>query len=83
MKRAKIMLAAIAVLAIAGGVYASKAKREGDVIFTKTNLTSTLCTISLPLYTLTKDEGAFYTTTYAATTTTAPCTILTSVYHGE
>ncbi|GAA3928800.1 hypothetical protein GCM10022209_23130 [Chitinophaga oryziterrae] len=45
MKRAKFMLAAIAVLAIAGGVYASKANR-GSFLYcsTTTNTTGTLLT---------------------------------------
>lgn len=46
MKRAKLMLAAIAVLAIVGGVYASKAKRNFDVYCSLTTTTAATSTVT-------------------------------------
>jgi hypothetical protein len=49
MKKAKFMFAAIAVLAIAGGVYASKAHRLERSIFIRQG-TETTCGLELPGY---------------------------------
>jgi len=72
MKRAKFMLAAIAVLAVAGGVFASKG-RITDVVFTKTNPATNICDVPLTSYT-TQPGGAFYRTTYVTLEQGAVCT---------
>jgi hypothetical protein len=46
MKKAKLMLAAIAVIAVAGGVYASKASRLTSIIYTRATNT-TVCSVTL------------------------------------
>lgn len=75
MKRAKFMLAAIAVLAIAGGVYASKAKSSDFVWVPTTTLPTTLCPVQA--------FGITYTTTtlntysiLGTTDPTKPCVAL-------
>ena len=64
MKKVKVMLAGIAVLAVIGGAFAFKAKTEfGSVVYTSTrssgcnvaNVNSTTCTIQV--------TGVYYTTT--------------------
>jgi hypothetical protein len=80
MKRAKFMLAAIAVLAIAGGVYASKA-RTGDIVFVRSNATINSCDLAVQPATF-ATTGAFKSFTYA-TLVEGPCTIKTSYYVGE
>lgn len=54
MKKAKLILGAIAVLAAVGGVYAAKAHRASDVLYYKTTtVTSVRCTFTKPAVTLT------------------------------
>ncbi|WP_158275214.1 hypothetical protein [Pedobacter sp. HMWF019] len=81
MKKAKLFLAAIAVMAVVGGVYAAKAKRSTDTIFVKTTTTTNVCTVPLTFRTL-SPTGPFVTTTYATLVQGATCT-LTPIYSGE
>ncbi|SHN45668.1 DUF6520 family protein [Chitinophaga sp. CF418] len=80
MKKAKIILSAIAVLAIVGGAYAFKASRSQFVgwktttvyyIGTNSYVTAVpFCTSTEPLTTV----GVANTTLYSSTTTTSPAT---------
>ena len=74
MKRAKLMLAAVAVLAIVGGVYASKAKQT-NFIFVR-GAQGTYCTSTLRGATLLENAsplgGTFATTSGTICTTTVP-----------
>jgi hypothetical protein len=72
MKKAKFMLAAIAVLAIAGGVYASKAKREGQVIYTRSNPLVNVCDVPVEFRSLTGVTPL--STTYATLIENGTCT---------
>lgn len=71
------MLAAIAVLAIAGGVYASKAKSVTSVIYYKTNPAATaICSFPSSFRTLSSLGETPIATTYATTLSTTTCTLL-------
>jgi hypothetical protein len=83
MKRAKLMLAAIAVVAIAGGVYASKAKRITDHIYVR-GASGTLCTRTLTTYTLAAEPGQLPAgTTFATIVPNAQCPVTVPYYTGE
>jgi len=70
------MLAAIAVLAIAGGVYAAKAKDLSKVVFTHNPLDlPTVCTV--PLRGITTIPNTSTIVLFATTTTTKPCVLST------
>ncbi|HWW42235.1 hypothetical protein [Pedobacter sp.] len=74
MKKAKLMLAAIAVLAVAGGVFAANANRNlGAVVYThsSTDPIATRCTVTLVGYTTTTNLAP--KTLFATTTTSLPC----------
>lgn len=82
MKRAKFILATIAVFAVVGGVYASKAHRSTNKIFIKTTtLPAAICSIRVNALTLTPNP-VFETSYYATTTSTTTCGYV-PVYLGE
>lgn len=77
MKRAKLILAGIACMAVVGGAYAVKANRFGKVIYTTTASTGK-CNVTLPNYYTTNAAPGFavYATT-AFTTGTCRLTLIT------
>jgi hypothetical protein len=82
MKRAKIMLAAIAVIAIAGGVYAAKAKRISDIVYTKINPADSRCYSTVSTRTF-EPGNEFVLATSATLVYGAVCPIVHSIYVGE
>jgi hypothetical protein len=75
MKKVKIMLIAITVFAVVGGVLAFKAQKLGIVVFYKTMATDPTCTI--PGFTTLQqypNRGQFYITTQYGN----PCNISSS-----
>jgi hypothetical protein len=78
MKKAKLVLAAVAVFAVVGGVYASKARIGQKLWFT--NGTPGLCNLQVDQRTL-APNGNFITNTYASIAS-GPCTT-TRVYLGQ
>lgn len=66
------MLAGIAVLAVAGGVFAAK-HRATDVVFTRSTTTTNVCDVALTSYT-TAPGNTFYRTTYVTTVEGETCT---------
>lgn len=81
MKKAKIILAGIAALAIVGGVYAFKAHRISDVIYVRTISGGTLCTKTLRGYT-TRPNGQPPVFITFVSTIPGACPILVPVYTG-
>jgi hypothetical protein len=82
MKKVKIMLTAVAILAVVGGALAFKAQKFGLAIYYKTLDTDPTCTI--PAFTTLQNKphilpGAFATTTVFGT----PCTAKTFVTSQE
>jgi hypothetical protein len=73
MKKARILLAAVAVFAIVGGTMAAKAKRGSQIIYTGTTTIPSLCTF--PTVATTLPDATPLKTVYARTTTlaTVPC----------
>lgn len=78
MKKAKVMLTAIALFAIVGGALAIKANRATDRVYT-TNAAG-LCIVTVPAAT-TQPGKAFITTTSVSTVFGGPC-ILQPYYVG-
>ena len=79
MKKAKFMLAAIAVLAIAGGVYASKTAKQSLFIYTTApNGPAGACTVKVNGFTLQPNAGTPVVKS-ASTTFTLECD-LTTIY---
>lgn len=81
MKRAKMILAAIAVFAVVGGVYASKANRAGDVVFTPNPSNPAICNVPLQLATFVNRNLGTISTNTSATFPAGPCALKT-IYVG-
>jgi hypothetical protein len=79
MKRAKFLLAAIAVFAIAGGVYASKAK-VGKTVFVRADPAVNLCNVQAPQRTLADNGVGAITTTFATDVANDPCPLVVPIY---
>lgn len=75
MNKGKIILAAVAVLAVAGGIFAFKADPTKRIFVPTTTLPTTLCPAAITGYT-TVDNGTPTITLSAQTTATLPCTTL-------
>ena len=80
MKKAKMILAAIAVMAVAGGVYASKAKRATDHIYVRAAGTTT-CTVTITTRTL-APNGAALGRTFATDVLGDACPVTVAYYTG-
>ena len=65
MKKAKVILSGIAVVAVLGGAFAFKAKRENHVLFLGT--TSTLCTLRVSGATVGTTGQRFFTSDESTT----------------
>lgn len=79
MKKARLMLGVIAVLAIAGGVFAgTKAKSPLKVVYVQTQPGAAICESTLSTRTF-ANEGAFVTQTQATLIKGQPCA-LRSIY---
>jgi hypothetical protein len=77
MKRAKLMLAAIAVFAVIGGVYASKSSRITQFVFiSDSESTTNACTSQLFGYTTLPNLSVPTTITASFKSTTLPCPTL-------
>lgn len=72
MKKAKIMLASIAVIAVVGGALAFKAKSTQNIFYF--DPIGSTCTLTLPGFTTTSDQSK--PLGYIATTTTLDCSYL-------
>jgi hypothetical protein len=87
MRKAKIMLSAIAILAVVGGAFAFKAQRFGaGIYFTKTGVT-TVGTATLPVCGALPDyntaaSGGIVTTLYKGTLANSICTTSFETLHG-
>jgi hypothetical protein len=81
MKKAKFLLAAIAVFAIAGGVYASKAK-IGKSVWVRANADINVCNVQVPQRTLVDNGVGAITTTFATDIANDPCPAALPVFTG-
>lgn len=83
MKKAKIVLGAVAAFAVVGGAFAFNVARTTEVLYTRTVPTATICEATYRAATFTTTLSPnIKTITYATSVQGAPCTTLTTVYSG-
>lgn len=81
MKKAKFLLAAIAVVAVAGGAFAFKA-RQATVLYFRNpaGANPSACTVTKSFVTTDPLVGPFVSSSYFSTRTTAICTSIAPYY---
>jgi hypothetical protein len=78
MKKAKLILAGIACMAVVGGAFAFKASRTPRVLYYPTDVSKKLCTNSTITF-LTLTPVGISTTYYTTTPTTTGCPTFTTI----
>ncbi|WP_291914622.1 hypothetical protein [Chitinophaga sp. CB10] len=82
MNKAKFLLSAIGVLAVAASALATKAKLH-TILYTRSTDATTLCEVTITNVTLDPLQGNFSTVTFATAQKSATCTTPVSIYSNE